>query len=84
MSLGKTISQSGKRVKEMITKKRHKGVEVEEDIMDGSYTIKKGSKEIYFKPGRRDEMGIDDDIIEVIEKTVTKKAGGGVARLLGE
>jgi hypothetical protein len=84
MSLGKTISQSGKRVKEMITKKKHKGVEVEEDIMDGSYTIKKGNKEIYFKPGRRDEMGIDDDIIEVIEKTVTKKAGGGVARLLGE
>ena len=84
MSLGKTISQSGKRVKEMITKKKHKGVEVEEDIMDGSYTIKKGSKEIYFKPGRRDEMGIDDDIIEVIEKTVTKKADGGVARLLGE
>jgi len=84
MSLGKTISQSGKRVKEMITKKRHKGVEVEEDIMDGSYVIKKDGKEIYFKPGRRDEMGIDDDIIEVIEKTVTKKAGGGVARLLGE
>ena len=84
MSLGKTISQSGKRVKEMITKKRHKGVEVEEDIMDGSYTIKKGDKEIYFKPGRQDEMGIDDDIIEVIEKTVTKKASGGVARLLGE
>jgi hypothetical protein len=84
MSLGKTISQSGKRVKEMITKKRHKGVEVEEDIMDGSYVIKKDGKEIYFKPGRRDEMGIDDDIIEVIEKTVTKKASGGVARLLGE
>ena len=84
MTLGKTISQSGRRVKEMITKKKHKGIEVEEDIMDGSYTIKKGSKEIYYKPGKRDEMGIDDDIIEVIEKTVTKKASGGVARLLGE
>jgi hypothetical protein len=84
MSLGKTISQSGRRVKEMITKKKHKGIEVEEDIMDGSYTIKKGGKEIYYKPGRQDEMGIDDDIIEVIEKTVTKKASGGVARLLGE
>jgi hypothetical protein len=84
MTLGKTISQSGRRVKEMVTKKKHKGIEVEEDIMDGSYTIKKGGKEIYYKPGRRDEMGIDDDIIEVIEKTVTKKAGGGVARLLGE
>jgi len=77
MSLGKTISQSGKRVKEMVTKKKHKGVEVEEDVMDGSYIIKKDNKEIYFKPGRRDEMGIDDDIIEVIEKTVTKKADGG-------
>jgi len=84
MSLGKTISQSGRRVKEMITKKKHEGVEVTEDIMDGSYTIKKDGKEIYFKPGRQDEMGIDDDIIEVIEKTVTKKASGGVARLLGE
>ena len=84
MSLGKTISISGRRVKEMITKKKHKGIEVEEDIMDGSYTIKKDGKEIYFKPGRQDEMGIEDDIIEVIEKTVTKKAGGGVARLLGE
>jgi hypothetical protein len=29
-------------------------------------------------------MGIDDDIIEVIEDTVTKKAGGGIARMLGE
>jgi len=84
MSLGKTISISGKRVKEMITKKKHKDIEVEEDIMDGSYTIKKGNKEIYFKPGRQDEMGIEDDIIEVFDKTVTKKAGGGVARLLGE
>jgi hypothetical protein len=84
MSVGKLISVKGKRVKEMVTKKKHEGVEVTEDIMDGSYTIKKGGKEIYYKPGRRDEMGIDDDIIEVIEKTVTKKAGGGVARLLGE
>ena len=84
MSFGKTISQSGRRVKEMVTKKKHKGVEVEEDIMDGSYLIKKDGKQIYYKPGRRDEMGIEDDIIEVIEKTVTKKAGGGVARLLGE
>ena len=84
MTLGKTISQSGRRVKEMITKKKHKGIEVEEDIMDGSYTIKKGGKEIYYKPGKRDEMGIEDDIIEVIEKTVTKKASGGVARMLGE
>tara|TARA_R100000030_G_C3244088_1_gene121345 strand:- start:100 stop:1377 length:1278 start_codon:yes stop_codon:yes gene_type:complete len=84
MSLGKLISVKGKRVKEMVTKKKHEGVEVTEDIMDGSYTIKKGGKEIYYKPGKRDEMGIEDDIIEVIEKTVTKKAGGGVARLLGE
>ena len=84
MSLGKLISVKGKRVKEMVTKKKHQGVEVTEDIMDGSYTIKKGGKEIYYKPGKRDEMGIEDDIIEVIEKTVTKKAGGGVARLLGE
>jgi hypothetical protein len=84
MSLGKLISIKGKRVKEMVTKKRHEGVEVTEDIQDGSYIIKKGNKEIYYKPGRQDEMGIDDDIIEVIEKTVTKKASGGVARLLGE
>jgi len=84
MTLGKTISQSGRRVKEMVTKKKHKDIEVEEDVMDGSYIIKKDGKEIYYKPGRRDEMGIEDDIIEVIEKTVTKKAGGGVARLLGE
>ena len=84
MSLGKTISISGKRVKEMVTKKRLKDVEVEEDVMDGSYIIKKGDKEIYYKPGRRDEMGIDDDIIEVIDKTVTKKASGGIAGMLGE
>ena len=85
MSLGKTISQSGRRLKELTTKKRHKGIEVEEDNLDGSYIIKKGDKEIYYKPGRMDETGgIEDDIIEVIDKTVTKKAGGGVARLLGE
>jgi hypothetical protein len=84
MSLGKLISVKGRRVKEMVTKKKHEGVEVTEDIQDGSYIIKKGDKEIYYKPGRQDEMGIDDDIIEVIDKTVTKKAGGGVARLLGE
>ncbi len=83
MTLGKTISQSGRRVKEMVTKKKHKDIEVEEDIMDGSYIIKKDNKEIYYKPGRRDEMGIEDDIIEVIDKTV-KKASGGVARMLGE
>ncbi len=83
MTLGKTISQSGKRVKEMVTKKKHKDIEVEEDVMDGSYIIKKDGKEIYYKPGRRDEMGIDDDIIEVIDKTI-KKAGGGIARMLGE
>ena len=80
MSLGKTISQSGKRVKEMVTKKKLGKVEVEEDIQDASYIIKKDGKEIYFKPGRQDEMGIDDDIIEVIEKTVTKKADGGRAQ----
>jgi len=83
MTLGKTISQSGKRVKEMVTKKKHKDIEVEEDVMDGSYIIKKDSKEIYYKPGRRDEMGIEDDVIEVIDKTI-KKAGGGIARMLGE
>ncbi len=36
MSLGKTISQSGRRVKEMITKKKHKGNEDEKDTLDGS------------------------------------------------
>ena len=85
MSAGKLISQSGRRVKEMVTKKKLKDVEVEEDIMDGpSYTIKTRDKTIYYKPGRQDEMGIEDDIIEVIEDTVTKKAGGGIARMLGE
>ena len=84
MTLGKTISQSGKRLKELTTKKKHKGIEVEEDNLDGSYIIKKGDKEIYYKPGRMDETGgIEDDIIEVIDKTV-KKAGGGIARMLGE
>ena len=85
MSAGKLISQSGRRVKEMVNKKKLKDVEVEEDIMDGpSYTIKTKDKTIYYKPGRQDEMGIEDDIIEVIEDTVTKKAGGGIAKMLGE
>ena len=85
MSAGKLISQSGSRVKEMVTKKKLKDVEVEEDIMDGpSYTIKTKDKTIYYRPGRQDEMGIEDDVIEVIEDTVTKKAGGGIARMLGE
>jgi len=85
MSAGKLISQSGKRLKELTTKKKLKDVEVEEDIMDGpSYTIKTRDKTIYYKPGRQDEMGIEDDIIEVLEDTVTKKAGGGIARMLGE
>ena len=85
MSAGKLISQSGRRVKEMVTKKKLKDVEVEEDIMDGpSYTIKTKDKTIYYRPGRQDEMGIEDDIIEVIEDKVTKKAGGGIARMLGE
>ena len=85
MSAGKLISQSGRRVKELTTKKKLKDVEVEEDIMDGpSYTIKTKDKTIYYRPGRQDEMGIEDDIIEVIEDTVTKKAGGGIAKMLGE
>ena len=85
MSAGKLISQSGKRLKELTTKKKLKDVEVEEDIMDGpSYTIKTKDKTIYYRPGRQDEMGIDDDIIEVIEDKITKKAGGGIARMLGE
>ena len=84
MSLGKLVSVKGRRVKEMVTKKKHEGVEVTEDIQDGSYMIKKGDKEIYYKPGRMDETGgIDDDIIEVIEKRV-KKAGGGIGYMLGE
>ena len=85
MSAGKVISQSGKRLKELTTKKKLGKIEVEEDMMDQSYIIKKDGKEIYYKKGRMDETGgIDDDIIEVIEDTVTKKASGGVARLLGE
>ena len=85
MSAGKLISQSGKRLKELTTKKKLKDVEVEEDMMDGpSYTIKTKDKTIYYKPGKQDEMGVDDDIIEVIEDKITKKAGGGIARMLGE
>jgi len=84
MSAGKLISVTGKRVKEMVTKKKLGKVEVEEDIMDGSYIIKKDGKEIYYKPGRMDETGgIEDDIIEVIEDRV-KKAGGGIGYMLGE
>ena len=84
MSLGKLISVKGKRVKEMVTKKKHQGVEVTEDIQDQSYIIKKGDKEIYYKPGRQDETGgFDDDIIEVIEKRI-QKAGGGIGYMLGE
>ena len=85
MSAGKLVSQSGRRLKELTTKKKLKGVEVEEDMLDGpSYTIKTKDKTIYYRPGRMDEGGLDDDIIEVIEDTVTKKAGGGIARMLGE
>ena len=85
MSAGKLVSQSGRRLKELTTKKKLKGIEVEEDMMDGpSYTIKTKDKTIYYRPGRMDEGGLDDDIIEVIEDTVTKKAGGGIARMLGE
>jgi molybdopterin converting factor small subunit len=84
MSLGKLVSVQGKRVKEMVTKKKHQGVEVTEDIQDGSYVIKKGDKEIYYKPGRQDESGgFEDDIIEVIEKRI-EKAGGGIGYMLGE
>jgi len=85
MDFGKLVSVKGRRVKEMVTKKKHQGVEVEEDIADGSYIIKKDNKEIYYKPGRMDETGgVEDDIIEILEDTVTKKAGGGIARMLGE
>ena len=84
MSAGKLVSVAGTRVKNMVTKKKLKDVEVEEDMADGSYIIKKDGKEIYYKPGRQDEMGIEDSIIEVIEDTVTKKAGGGIAKMLGE
>ena len=85
MSLGKLVSVQGKRVKEMVTKKKHQGVEVTEDIQDQSYIIKKGDKEIYYKPGRQDESGgFDDDIIEVIEKRIEKAGGGGIGYMLGE
>ena len=83
MSAGKLISLTGTRVKNMVTKKKLGNVEVEEDIADGSYIIKKDGKEIYYKPGRIDEGGIEDDIIEVIEDRV-KKAGGGIGYMLGE
>ena len=84
MSFGKLVSVKGRRVKEMVTKKKHEGVEVTEDVADQSYIIKKGDKEIYYKPGRQDETGgFDDDIIEVIEDRV-KKAGGGIGYMLGE
>jgi len=85
MSLGKLVSLKGKRVKEMVTKKKHQGVEVTEDIQDQSYIIKKGDKEIYYKPGRQDETGgFEDDIIEVIEKRIEKAGGGGIGYMLGE
>jgi hypothetical protein len=85
MSAGKLVSQSGRRLKELTTKKKLNDIEVEEDMMDGpSYTIKTKDKTIYYRPGRQDEGGLEDDIIEVIEDTVTKKAGGGIARMLGE
>jgi hypothetical protein len=85
MSAGKFISLKGKRVKEMVTKKKLGKVEVEEDIADGSYIIKKDGKEIYYKPGRMDETGgIEDDIIEVIEKRIEKAGGGGIGYMLGE
>ena len=78
------ISVTGTRVKNMVTKKKLGKVEVEEDIQDGSYIIKKDGKEIYYKPGRQDETGgFEDDIIEVIEDRV-KKAGGGIGYMLGE
>ena len=82
--LGKIISISGRRVKEMVTKKKYKDIEVEEDVGDGSFIIKKGDKEIYYKPGRMDETGgVEDDIIEVIESRIDRQSGG-VAMMLGE
>ena len=85
MTFGKMVSLKGKRVKEMVTKKKHEGVEVTEDVGDGSYIIKKGDKEIYYKPGRQDETGgFEDDIIEVIEKRIEKAGGGGIGYMLGE
>ena len=84
MSAGKLISLTGTRVKNMVTKKKLGKVEVEENIEDGSYIIKKDGKEIYYKPGRMDETGgVEDDIIEIIEDRV-KKAGGGIGYMLGE
>ena len=85
MSAGKLISVAGKRVKEMVTKKKLGKVEVTEDVQDGSYIIKKDGKEIYYKPGRQDESGgFDEDIIEVIEKRIEKAGGGGIGYMLGE
>ena len=85
MSAGKLISLTGKRVKEMVTKKKLGKVEVTEDVQDGSYIIKKDGKEIYYKPGRQDETGgFDDDIIEVIEDRIKKAGGGGIGYMLGE
>mgnify|MGYP001395330761 CR=1 FL=1 len=85
MSLGKLVSVKGRKVKEMVTKKKHEGVEVTEDIQDQSFIIKKGDKEIYYKPGKMDETGgIEDDIIEVIEKRIQKAGGGGIGYMLGE
>ena len=84
MDFGKLVSVKGRRVKEMVTKKKYKDIEVEEDVGDGSYIIKKGDKEIYYKPGRQDETGgFDDDIIEILEDRI-KKAGGGLSYMLGE
>ena len=82
--LGKIISVSGRRLKEMVTKKKYKDIEVEEDVGDGSFIIKKGDKEIYYKPGKMDETGgVEDDIIEVIESRIDRQSGG-VAMMLGE
>jgi len=84
MDFGKLVSVKGRRVKEMVTKKKYKDIEVEEDIGDGSFIIKKDNKEIYYKPGRMDETGgIEEDIIEILEDRI-KKAGGGLSYMLGE
>jgi len=86
MSVGDLMSQSGRRLKELTTKKKFKDIEVEEDMIDGpSYTIKKDGETIYYRPGKQDESGgFEDDIIEVIDETITKKASGGIARMIGE
>ena len=86
MSVGDLMSQSGRRLKELTTKKKIKDIEVEEDMIDGpSYTIKKDGETIYYRPGKQDESGgFEDDIIEVIDETITKKASGGIARMIGE